>query len=171
MFFFSVLYLDYTASGRSLRFIENHIFEKVLPNYSNTHSDGNFLAENISLARNESREIIKKSMNALNQVDSLIFTGSGSTFAIHKLIGILDISKASPPIVIVSPYEHHSNLLPWRETNCKVIWAQDADNSSIDLEDLESKLIENRKKYPNRLRIGSFTVIMKLLRQFYVIID
>ncbi len=50
-----VLYLDYTASGRPLRFIEECINDKVLPHYSNTHSDGNYLAEAISDCRKQYR--------------------------------------------------------------------------------------------------------------------
>lgn len=94
-----MLYLDYTASGRPLSFIEECINKQVLPNYSNTHSDGNYLAESISSCRNDTRGFIKKSLNATDGVDDLIFTGSGSTAAIHKLIGILDISNETDPPV------------------------------------------------------------------------
>ena len=48
-----------------------------------------------------------------NEHDAVIFTGSGVTSAVHKLINALCLK--SPPVVFVGPYEHHSNLLPWRE--------------------------------------------------------
>ena len=56
----------------------------------------------------------------------------------------------------MSPYEHHSNLLPCREIGSEIMYANDGAKSSIDLVDLEKKL----KKFQNdrRLKIGSFTV-------------
>lgn len=40
-------------------------------------------------------------MNAIKGTDNVIFAGSGSTAAVHKLIGILDISKNNPPVFIL----------------------------------------------------------------------
>jgi hypothetical protein len=48
--------------------------------------------------------------------------------------------------------------LPWRELGAKIEYANDANNASIDLEDLEKKLKDYHKRYPNRLKIGTFTV-------------
>ena len=53
--------------------------------------------------------------------DLVIFCGSGATAAVAKLVGLLELAgppvPAGPrPVVFVGPYEHHSNLLPWRET-------------------------------------------------------
>lgn len=56
----------------------------------------------------------------------------------------------------MSPYEHHSNLLPWRQLNAEIVYVNDADDSSIDFDDLEQKL--KKYKNQNRLKIGSFTV-------------
>jgi selenocysteine lyase/cysteine desulfurase len=55
----------------------------------------------------------------------------------------------------VSPYEHHSNILPWKEIGAEFIYASDSENSSLDLNDLETKIM----KYKNdkRVKIGSFT--------------
>jgi selenocysteine lyase/cysteine desulfurase len=36
--FVAVAYCDYTASGRSLQFIEDYILREVLPSYGNTHT-------------------------------------------------------------------------------------------------------------------------------------
>lgn len=58
--------------------------------------------------------------------------------------------------MIVSPYEHHSNLLPWREIGSEIIYANDDAAQAIDLNDLENKL----RKYTNdrRPKIATFSV-------------
>ena len=61
------------------------------------------------------RNILRKSLNC-SEDDSVIFTGSGCTGAIHKLVHCLGLEKFNkPPVIFVSPFEHHSNLLPWME--------------------------------------------------------
>lgn len=48
--------------------------------------------------------------------DSVIFVGSGCTGAVAKLVSCLSLDKLKQPaVVFVSPFEHHSNLLPWQE--------------------------------------------------------
>ena len=56
--------------------------------------------------------IIRNAVRA-NEHDAVVFVGSGVTGAVHKLINCLSFRK--PPVIFVGPYEHHSNLLPWRE--------------------------------------------------------
>jgi len=55
--------------------------------------------------------------------DVVIFCGSGATGGVHKLVQATMASSHSnrpPPVVFIGPYEHHSNILPWRETGAKV---------------------------------------------------
>ena len=59
------------------------------------------------------RTMVRNAVRA-NEHDAVIFTGSGVTAAVHKLINALDL-KTALTVVFVGPYEHHSNLLPWRE--------------------------------------------------------
>jgi selenocysteine lyase/cysteine desulfurase len=61
--------------------------------------------------------------------DVVRFTGSGSTAAINKMITVLqlhmplaaDTPADQYPVVFVGPFEHHSNLLPWRESSADVV--------------------------------------------------
>lgn len=55
---------------------------------------------------------MRNSVNACER-DIVVFVGSGCTGAVSKLVHGLNLEQ--PPIVFVSPFEHHSNLLPWRE--------------------------------------------------------
>ena len=127
-----ITYADYTASGRSLDFIEDAIREQVLPRYANTHTESSGTGLATSRLREDARQIIHDAVGGT--ADHLvIFCGSGATAAVNKLIGILElrlpdglarryrlldqIPPAQRPVVFVGPYEHHSNELPWRETD------------------------------------------------------
>lgn len=68
------------------------------------------------------RTIIRNCVRA-DEHDAVIFSGSGVTSVVHKLIHGLDLNQ--PPVVFVGPFEHHSNLLPWREIAahvCRVLF-------------------------------------------------
>jgi hypothetical protein len=70
--------------------------------------------------------------------DLVIFCGSGATAAVAKLVGLLELAgppvPAGPrPVVFVGPYEHHSNLLPWRESAAEVVAVGEDGNGQVDL--------------------------------------
>lgn len=52
---FLVVYVDYTASSRSLKFIEDIIMDNVLINYANIHSSGIYASEQTGIYRDEAR--------------------------------------------------------------------------------------------------------------------
>ena len=43
-------------------------------------------------------------------------------------------------VVFVSPFEHHANLLPWREAGAEVVWVAEDGSGRTDIVDLEHKL-------------------------------
>ena len=164
-----VTYADYTASGRSLDFIEDFIRDAVLPRYANTHTESSGTGLATSRLREDARRMIRDAVGGTDD-DLVIFCGSGATAAVSKLIGILElripaglderyqlarhIPEAERPVVFVGPYEHHSNELPWRESIADVVViAEDADGH-VDLGDLERQLIRFAAR---PLRIGSFS--------------
>ncbi|XP_072020829.1 probable cysteine desulfurase [Amphiura filiformis] len=136
-----VVYCDYTASGRPLRFIENYIEQHVYPFYANTHTTTTITSRQTTQYRHEARDIIKECVNA-NEDDAVIFTGSGSTGAINKLVHAMEIrgEKAKNTVVLVGPFEHHSNILPWKETGAEVHRIGQTEHGLVDLHDLEAKL-------------------------------
>jgi selenocysteine lyase/cysteine desulfurase len=165
-----VTYADYTASGRSLAFIEDYIREAVLPLYANTHTESSGTGLQTSRFREEARAIIRDSVGGHAVDHAVIFCGSGSTAAINKLVDILNIRlpadldarhdlrrhipESARPVVFIGPYEHHSNELPWRESVVDLVTIPEDIDGRIDLARLESELIA----YADRpLKMGSFS--------------
>jgi len=164
-----VTYADYTASGRALTFIEDFIRHRVLPGYANTHTESSGTGLQTTRLREEAREIIREAVGA--GPDSVVlFTGSGCTGAIAKLIGVMGlrvpstlddahrlsehIPPAERPVVFLGPYEHHSNEIPWRESIADVVVIREDIDGGVDLDDLRTQL----EKYADRpLRIGTFS--------------
>src|SRR5437879_9165289 len=85
-----VTYADYTASGRSVTFIEDFIRDEVLPRYANTHTESSGTGLQTTRLREDARRVIRDAVGGDDET-VVIFTGSGSTGAIDKMIHILGI--------------------------------------------------------------------------------
>ncbi|CAF3101849.1 unnamed protein product [Rotaria socialis] len=143
-----MIYADYTASGRSLRFIENYIQNYVIPSYGNTHSENNACSLQTTKFRGEARALVKKSVNATDN-DVVIFTGTGSTGAIHKLVNTLhlnDEENRNKTVIFISAFEHHSNILPWKETGIEIVRIPTNKQGLLDQDVLKEKLEYYRNK-------------------------
>ena len=57
-----VTYADYTASGRSLAFIEDYIRDAVLPLYANTHTESSGTGLQTTRFREDARAIIREAL-------------------------------------------------------------------------------------------------------------
>lgn len=166
----AVTYADFTASGKSLRCIEEYIQQEVMPLYGNTHTTTSITGLQTTCFRHEARQIIAQAVNAKitgrGAEDCVLFTGQGSTSAANKMVTALGLhlplatnDPEQRPVVFVGPFEHHSNLLPWRESVAEVVAIPENDAGHIDLQVLTEKL----KQYSNRpLKIGAFSAASNL---------
>jgi len=184
-------YFDYTASGLAYRPIEERL-QEVLNTYANTHSEfsGNAIATSFNY--DIARENLKKHLDLTS--DFVIFPcGSGATGAIKKfqeLLGLyippatrnrfkFNVDDLEKPLILVGPFEHHSNEISYREALCDIIRIPLDITGNVDLEFLEKILEENSK----RQIIGAFSTasnvtgiispyekISELLRKYNAII-
>jgi selenocysteine lyase/cysteine desulfurase len=175
-----MVYCDYTASGRCLRFVESYL-QSLQRVYANTHTEDDITGRSMSQLLHEAEEAIKTSVNA-GQNGRIIACGTGATGAIDKLqqiIGVAispatrknlsDIISGSEvdeesfrsalgrlqPVVFIGPYEHHSNEISWRQCLVQTVEVQLDASGHVDLEHLE-KLLQ-MPEYQGRMRIGSFS--------------
>ena len=177
-----MVYCDYTASGRCLRFVEAYL-QSLQRVYANTHTEDDITGRSMSQLLHEAEETIKQSVNA-GPSGRIVACGTGATGAIDKLQQIIGVALApatrrnieevldsadsdvdsgrfreavdsNQPVVFIGPYEHHSNELSWRQSLAETIEVQLDASGNIDLAHLERLLQDPR--YEGRKRIGSFS--------------
>jgi selenocysteine lyase/cysteine desulfurase len=151
-------YFDYTASGLAFRQIENRIHD-VLETYANTHSKEASNADKTSNYYELARQNLAKSLELTDEF-AILPNGCGTTAAIkhfQELMGLyippatkkrygINIDKSKLPLVIVGPYEHHSNEVSFREALCESIRIDLNEQGLIDLEQLKKVLEENKQR-------------------------
>lgn len=159
-------YFDYTASGLAFRQIENRVRD-VLETYANTHSKESSNADATSNYYDLARKNLAKSLEITDEF-AILPSGCGTTAAIkhlQELLGLyippatkkrygIEVDKSKMPLVIVGPYEHHSNEVSFREALCEIKRVKLNDEGLIDLKHLKKLL----KKNKDREIIGSFCV-------------
>ncbi|KAK2656166.1 hypothetical protein Ddye_009218 [Dipteronia dyeriana] len=163
-----LIYADHTASGRSLHYIEDFIINNVLPFYGNTHTCESYVGHRTTKMVHEATQYIKRCLGG-GEEDAIMFCGSGTTAAIKRLQEVMGIavpsilrerlimtlSNEERWVVFVGPYEHHSNLLSWRQSLAEVVEIGLDHNGLIDIEALRLKL--ESYKDSNRPLLGSFS--------------
>ena len=161
-------YADLTATGRALAFVES-LIASARPLYANTHTAISTTGRVMTRLREDARAAIARAVHA-SADDVVLFVGSGATGAVNKLVGLLGLriseplerryalSRAIPPqerpIVLVSPFEHHSNELPWLESVAEVVEVGLDRAGRMDLADLD-RLARAHAGRP--LRVGAFS--------------
>ena len=165
-------YFDYIASGLPFEPIEKIIWERVMPQMANTHTESNSSGRQITMHVEDAYKKIGKSIGA-NDQDVVIFTGAGSTAAINRLILAMGlripeqikaltcddcslVEREDRPIIFRSMMEHHSNDIAWRETIGETRFVGFDKAGRIDWRDLERQLKEPEVR-SRRMLIGTFS--------------
>jgi selenocysteine lyase/cysteine desulfurase len=177
-----VTYADYTASGRAVGFVEDRLRD-ALAFYGNTHTEDDATGTVTSERLRTALDAIRHHVHAGSE-HRVICVGAGATAAVHLLQQILGVyvppagrdafsrmagEALGPagferfaaelarrrPVVFVSPYEHHSNEVSWRECFTEVVEIELSADGRLDLRDLEAKL--GRAEYRGRRLIGAFS--------------
>ena len=161
-------YADLTATGRFLHFVEAWI-RQVHPFYANSHTAVSSTGRVMTELREEARRVVRRAVHA-GPDDVVLFSGAGATSCVNKLVGLLgwrideplerqyqfsrQIPPAQRPLVLVGPYEHHSNVLPWLESVAEVEEVELDAAGGVDLADLEARL----KAHADRpVKLGAFS--------------
>lgn len=139
-----LIYADYIASGRALSQVEDFIGKIVLPVYANSHTQASYCGRFMTRLRAAARAWIARHCGADSRFE-VIFTGAGATHGINRLVHLLGIATASQnnhsrPLILLGPYEHHSNILPWRESGAEVVEIPEGALGGPDLTELEKTL-------------------------------
>lgn len=158
-------YVDWTASGRLYRPIEEKLENDFGPFVGNTHTETTVTGTTMTRAYHLAHEIIKRHVNA-GPEDVIISAGSGMTGAVSKLQRILGLrvpeqfvariklSEEDRPVVFVTHMEHHSNHTSWIETIADVECILPNQEGLIDIGHLADLL----ERYSHRkLKIASVT--------------
>lgn len=128
-----LVYADYVASGRALMQIERFILERVLPYYANSHTEASYCGGMMTRLRRDARAMIAQCCGA-TEAHAVIFAGSGATAGLNRLVRLFDVGQETR--VIIGPYEHHSNILPWRESGAELIELPEAADGGPDMDAL-----------------------------------
>ncbi|MFW6131798.1 MAG: aminotransferase class V-fold PLP-dependent enzyme [Candidatus Aminicenantaceae bacterium] len=175
-----LMYADYTASGRGLRYIENIILN-IEESYANTHTEDDYSGKYMTNILYQAENKIKNLINAGKNY-KIISTGSGTTGALKRLQEILGVYippgtkeniyqwisesdkssryiietiEKSRPVVFIGPYEHHTNEIMWREAFVELVKIDLDEKGEISLVDLEQKIKD--EKFSKRMKIASFS--------------
>jgi selenocysteine lyase/cysteine desulfurase len=161
----TLIYADWTASGRLYAPIERQMSEVVGPWLGNTHSEASATGQAMTEAYRLAHQLIKAHVGA-GEGELILTVGSGMTGAVNKLQRLLglkapeglrrfiDLEPAQRPVVFVTHMEHHSNHTSWYETVADVeVIAPDA-KGLVDVEALRELLHEYRHR---EVKIGSFS--------------
>ena len=165
----AMTYADQTASGRSLRYIEDYLVKEVLPFYGNTHTEDSHVGSKTTRLVHKAARYVKRCVGA-GPGDALLFCGSGTTAAIKRLQEVMGVAVPSVElrarvaaqlraeeqwVVFVGPYEHHSNLLSWRRSLAEVVEIGVDADGLVDVAALRRALAS--PEFVNRPMLGSFS--------------
>ncbi|WP_090732731.1 aminotransferase class V-fold PLP-dependent enzyme [Paracoccus homiensis] len=132
-----MIYADYVASGRALRQVEASIMDEILPWYANSHTEASHCGGVMTRLRRAARAEILRCVGGTGD-HAVVFTGAGATAGLNRLVHLFGVGPGWT--VLIGPYEHHSNILPWRESGARVVEIPEGPAGGPDLDILAREL-------------------------------
>lgn len=151
-------YLDNGATSQKPTAVLDAVDHFYREENANIHRGVHFLSREATDAYEESREVIKRSLN-LPESDELIFV-RGATEAINLVTHGLSFELVEGDEIILTIMEHHANFVPWQilaeKNGLKIHYVGLTDSGELDLEEWKSK-------FNARTKVASFTHISNVL--------
>jgi len=143
----SFTYLDYASTTPMPTCVLQAMWDHETHTRSNVHRASYQLAERATQAYWQARQSVARYLNA-TKAEEIIFT-SGTTAAINMLAYGLEHQLKAGDEIIISPAEHHSNLIPWQmlmqRKGIKLKWLPLSTDGRIEVSQL-NQLITDRTR-------------------------
>ncbi|MCD7109780.1 cysteine desulfurase [Rhizobium sp. DKSPLA3] len=143
-----LVYLDNGASAQKPQVVIDAISHAYANEYANVHRGLHFLSNAATDAYEQSRETVRRFLNAPS-VDDIVFTKS-STEAINTVAYGWGMPKlGADDEIVISIMEHHSNIVPWHfireRQGAKLVWAPVDDQGVFHIDDFVKCLTPKTK--------------------------
>ncbi len=136
-----VIYFDNTATSLTPRPVIEAMDEYYLKYRANVHRGVHRLSQMATQKYEESRKIVADFIGA--KFEEIVFTKNTSESLNLAALGLEGVFRKGDRIV-TTPYEHHSDLLPWQrlaeKLGLKLEFIKGDDEGNLDLADAEKKI-------------------------------
>ncbi|WP_010478279.1 cysteine desulfurase [Thermococcus zilligii] len=136
-----VIYFDSTATSLTPKPVVEAMEEYYLRYRANVHRGVHRLSQIATHRYEESRKVVAEFINA--KFEEIVFTRNTSESLNLVALGLEHIFRPGDKIV-TTPYEHHSDLLPWqrlaKRKGLKLEFIEGDDEGNLDLGDAERKI-------------------------------
>ena len=144
----NIIYFDNAATTQKPKSVINSISEFYESYNSNVHRGEHLLAGKATQIFEQTREIIKKHLNA-KSIEEIIFT-SGTTQSINLVANsFTEAFLKRGDVVLLGEMEHHSNIVPWqlacKKRGVKIKKLNLKNNGTVDLKMLKESIVEGVK--------------------------
>jgi len=144
----NLVYLDNAATSQKPKQVIDSISEYYSNHNANVHRGIHTLSEEATKLYEDARKKVASFIGALPE--EVIFT-KGTTESLNRVAiswGLKNLKKGD--VVLLSDFEHHSNMIPWMEetkvVGAKVSYLESNENGEITLDEVKKKINENEGK-------------------------
>lgn len=143
-----VIYLDTAATSQKPRQVIEAVDSYYKYKNANPHRGAHYLSWVATEAYENGREVVKDFINAKSR-NEIVYTKT-TTEAMNLLAYSYGLDNLKPgDEILITILEHHANLVPWqmvaKATGAKLVYAYLKDDTSLDYEDLKSKINDKTK--------------------------